>query len=303
MELLVLLGLFGSVALAGILSDHGDDAEADADADRNPDAPLPEEPDDTGSDLIFGDTIAVTVDDTLVTITGTPGDDVIDEFRHGRAYDIFAGPGDDVIENLPYYSDVYGGEGDDVISTHLAGDGEIHGDAGNDVITVPAIWDGEYPVEYSPYDGSIDVLMYGGEGDDVINMRQMFFYDTDIQFTYMAEGGAGADTFNLDLVLTGDYDSVYGRPTQTGSFVIRDFDPNEDHANLTITRNPDASFRVMTDAHFEYERYDDVDGVPDISSELHLTFAGDGTQPETTSIITFRGAAIVTWDHVTIRQN
>jgi hypothetical protein len=152
------------------------------------------------------------------TVYGGDGNDSLD----ASAGQAFGDGGDDVLHGLGSIfqgtvTELYGGEGQD----HLfaAENTLAYGDAGNDVISL-----------------SYGAQGYGGLGDDtlILSATGTHAYGTDTN-PISATGGAGSDSFAIDLVPPSTYSTV-------DPMVITDYDPALDHLVVESTGGRNASY-------------------------------------------------------------
>ena len=202
------------------------------DADSDDDDPTPEEDYAAQGTLVQtpeGDILYGTWESDL--IRGTDGDDWVtgeappDAPRDPEADNswndtIYLGAGDDVFAN----PDGWVNEGDDL----------VRGGAGNDRLDLL---------------GFGDSTVYGDQGDDIINVRDLDFYVFDGDTVY---GGDGDDTIVAD-----DGDIVSGGPGQDsyvfyegdcnafGSFIITDYQPGET-LEVHVDYHPNPGLHTVT---------------------------------------------------------
>lgn len=133
------------------------------------------------------------------TAYGDEGDDRL-ETNYASGSELYGGVGDDVLYDKSGDSDLFGGEGNDILTARSGSTAD--GGAGNDAISVYA-----------------SGTAIGGDGDDTITYTSHPYNDGDE--TAFAEGGAGADTFQID------HFRLNGTPPDDIYLQINDFDPDE----------------------------------------------------------------------------
>ncbi|WP_152926409.1 hypothetical protein [Shimia sp. SK013] len=143
--------------------------------------------------------------------------------------DAVAAPDEEAVEELTYdgTDTLLGTEGDDIlIGEHdpALEPSVVELLGGDDVAIAPTLSDGPTSV-------------YGGEGDDVFNVRTSIGDDRPEFGGFGLQGGEGSDTFNLTLeVVDQDTDVDGDGEVSINAGVVQDFDPAEDSLVIDIER-------------------------------------------------------------------
>ncbi|MEM8873637.1 MAG: hypothetical protein AAGD32_05195 [Planctomycetota bacterium] len=193
--------------------------------------------------------VSITIDDRVLRVTGTEGDDevLVNRFANGRDYDVSVGGefvqsfdpdsfdaievlglgGNDTLEVQAGFNDDIGGFDDDAKNVFIDGglgnddvtgfglDGEVRGGAGDDTVR-----------------SRTTVIAYGDAGDDRLSPA------TGFPFGFTGYGGAGNDTLRGS-----DSESafrLFGEEgddfiSATGGFIIADGGEGDDIINLSTT--------------------------------------------------------------------
>ena len=216
-----------------------------------------------GDDTLLGDP-----DDEIAEVLGTTqidlgaGNDLAQISLD--ALTVNGGDGNDTLEGLAGNATLNGGVGDDVLSGN--DESLLEGEAGNDSITVGL----DFPFEGDT--GETTVL--SGDGDDVITIESGIRAFNDEGELVRASGGAGADTFTLELEIEDEPLVVDGPTTAESSTGIRilDFDAAEDILQIELSRPEGAADCEPSDVTFTRE-----DGEAEFGPFTEVTLVFDGT--------------------------
>ncbi|MGH1578469.1 hypothetical protein [Planktotalea sp.] len=279
----------------------GDADERDTDTDVDDPDPEEEETAPAGLTLVYNneetitggegdDTLAAAAEDDPTVLDITTQIDLLggNDFAELSLDDLTvnAADGDDTIIGLASGATILGGAGDDVISA--SGGVDLQGEAGNDTLSLT--------LSDTP---DLVSLVSGGEGDDLIEIAAAIGADTSEAESVEATGGAGADTFDLELTLSDQTIAEDGPTTveSNSNISILDFDPAEDILQIEITRPDGAEDREIADTTLTRM---DADETNDLGpyTEITLTFAGSDTLMEVTSTITVYSAEPFTVDDI-----
>ena len=169
----------------------------------------------------------ITLDDITfippIAGTGTPGDDVIEVMGPSAPESVMAGDGNDRVQTSLNRIDIFGGNGNDTLIADRDGSDidstELYGDDGDDVLIGAEMiggrldggaGDDDITFKTSSYDEDRTALI-GGDGNDTLNVDLGLAVEAQAPGSsagvtvgnyiapLVAEGGSGADTYNLAL--------------------------------------------------------------------------------------------------------
>ena len=236
-----------------------------------------------GNDSIFGDP-----SDDVIETPGTTNIDLGggDDLGQIALENVTAtgGPGDDTLIGLVQNATIMGGDGNDTISG--ARDNDLQGGAGNDDITVELA---------SPNLGTATIA--GGEGDDTLRVRADITNDNTEAGSAVLTGDAGADTFDLEFLLSDTARVEDGPATLEANPNLRimDFDTENDMIQIEILRPDGAEARDVTETVLRRDQdLDDLGPFTDVT----LTFAGSDTLTEVTSTFRIYSATPITLEDI-----
>lgn len=214
---IVLLALFGSVAIASLTGAFDTNSTSDDDVDDEPDIIEPDEETEYSQSPVIIDVGYYDDEEELAalgsTLIGSHGDDVVDIDVGDIDFlvEIDLGSGDDTVDVRTFYTpdalNVYGGEGSDNLDLST-GDSDsarllFYGGAGDDVISAGGDrtfgFGDDGADELYGYDGSV---LYGGDGDDVLDGEDVESWR--YSRGRAAYGGDGDDTLMIERT-AGEY--------------------------------------------------------------------------------------------------
>ena len=220
------------------------------------------------------------------TLRGNSGDD-----------EIYGGGGNDVIEGGNDYDTLYGNAGSDhLVST--AGNDFLYGGDGNDILTITTqIW--------AP---AAEVFASGGNGDDILSvdlantdsvtliggLGNDKFYLSGTGGTILAQGGAGADFYNLELgatrvtlVLGADQDVVRLAELDASDFTnqvtITDFATGDDGDRVNFRTFLETIVRTWDRAGDPFAQ--GLVQIVQVGADSHLQFASSSGGDFTTAVV------------------